>query len=277
MPGGFAGSGTVMLQQPLAPGDNAFELAEVYASAVEHYSSIGDDLRAAECVERMIGELQRWDAVTPWAYRKANEVAQRRGRTLEAIGFFEIALDLEYRQMAEVVDLQKIRNDYGRLLSHYEWLSEASISLNAPAPGDLLARLVRCADRWRQFDAEQAPAICNRTAKVLREQRGTEAEELAWNYLTTPIALQPGQSEPWVSLATTLTQKGDWKTADACYRQAFAVEPTNPEILRDQAKLYERFGQAEVARQTMQRIIDGKWQPRFEPTVRWATGRVRGE
>ena len=38
---------------------------------------------------------------------------------------------------------------------------------------------------------------CDTTAKILRLVGGKEAEALAWDYLTTPLALKPNESDPW--------------------------------------------------------------------------------
>jgi hypothetical protein len=101
-----------------------------------------------------------------------------------------------------VFDVQPIRNDYGRLLSHYEWLADAAASLNVAPPKDLLPRVVKAADRWRQLDPE-ATEVPNRAAAILRKAGGPNAADLAWEYVTTPLALKPNESGPWVSLASS--------------------------------------------------------------------------
>jgi hypothetical protein len=35
-------------------------------------------------------------------------------------------------------------------------------------------------------------------------------------YLTTPVALKPNEAEPWLTMATNLTRKGDLDLAEGC-------------------------------------------------------------
>jgi hypothetical protein len=54
--------------------------------------------------------------------------------------------------MPEVFSVEPVRNDYRSLLYHYQWLAEASRSLDVEPPTDLVARTVKAADRWRSLD-----------------------------------------------------------------------------------------------------------------------------
>ena len=71
--------------------------------------------------------------------------------------------------------MQPTRNDYGRLLSHYEWLADASASLTVPPPKDLIVRVVKASDRWRQLDPE-AQDVPNRAASHLAQSRRRRSE-----------------------------------------------------------------------------------------------------
>jgi tetratricopeptide (TPR) repeat protein len=165
--------------------------------------------------------------------------------------------------MPEVFSLEPIRRDYGALLEHYQWLADASKSLKTPPPSDLLARTIKAADRWRALDPD-VTKDCDLTAKILRTIGGAEAESLAWDYLTTPLALKPNESEPWLGLAQSATNEGDLTLADKCYEAAFAAEPTNAQILWDRAKLLERRGEIARSHELMRQLVAGDWQPRFE-------------
>jgi hypothetical protein len=51
---------------------------------------------------------------------------------------------------------------------------------------------------------------------------------------------------------------------DRAYRGAFEAEPSNAQVLWDQAKNLQEAGKTPEARKLFQRIADGDWQPRFD-------------
>jgi cytochrome c-type biogenesis protein CcmH/NrfG len=89
-------------------------------------------------------------------------------------------------------------------------------------------------------------------------------EDLVWDYLTTPIALQPNESGPWSNLAQTLRRQGNLDLADRAYTAAFAAEPTNAEILWDQAMNLKQAGKVLETQKLLRQLADGAWQPRFQ-------------
>jgi Tfp pilus assembly protein PilF len=99
------------------------------------------------------------------------------------------------------------------------------------------------------------------TAKILRIVGAKETESLAWDYLTTPLAMKPNESDPWLGPATSATREGDLELADRCYDAAFAAEPTNAQILWDRAKLLERRGEIARSRELMEKLSATEWQP----------------
>src|SRR5207302_6880923 len=104
-------------------------------------------------------------------------------------------------------------------------------TLHEPPTPEFVRRVVRMADRWRGLDSDSS-AACNAAAQIL-ETAG--AKELAWEYLTTPVALRPGESGPWLSMARSLHERGNDVLADRAFAMAFAAEPTNAQILYDRA------------------------------------------
>jgi len=196
-------------------------------------------------------------------WRLAAQLADQRHDRMREVACLEKSLDIEFANMPEVFDLSPIRNDYGKLLDHYEYLAGASRSLKTPLPADLLARVVRAADRWRGLDSEADP-ICERTARVLRMLGSPQADELAWDYMTTPLALKPNESAPWLTLGHAASRDGKLALAEQCYEAAFAAEPTNAQILWDRAQLLERQGAISHAKELYRQIATGTWQPRFD-------------
>jgi tetratricopeptide (TPR) repeat protein len=195
-------------------------------------------------------------------WRLASQTADNRSDRVRSIECLEKALDIEYARLPEVFDVQPIRTDYGRLLSHYEWLADASKSLAVAPPKDLAVRLVKAADRWRQMDPE-AQDVPNRVAAILRKVGGEGTAELAWEYATTPLALKPNESGPWVSLAWSVRQEGNWQLADKCYEMAFAAEPLNAQLLWDRAENLRQQGQLAESQRLLKQLAESDWQPRF--------------
>ena len=80
---------------------------------------------------------------------------------------------------------------------------------------------------------------------------------------TSILAMKPGESSPWVSLAWSLRQEGNWRLADKCYEMAFAAEPTDAQLLWDRAQHLEQQAQISEGRALKKRLADSEWQPRF--------------
>ena len=122
------------------------------------------------------------------------------------------------------------------------------------------ARVVRAADRWRQVDPDPT-AACQAAARILSD---LGAAEMAWEYLTTPLAAKPGEAAPWVSMAEMLRQQGHFELADRAYASAFEAEPTNAQILWDRAQVLLQAGQTEEAKELFGQLADGQWHSRFD-------------
>jgi tetratricopeptide (TPR) repeat protein len=186
-------------------------------------------------------------------------------RSLECL---ERALDAEFQKLPETIDVQAVRQEYGRLLGHYQGLVDAMNALNVKPPAGFAAKVVRASDRWRALDQGSADA-CQATARILR---ALGDRELAWEYLTTPVAFQPAESGPWSQLAAALQRTGDRGLADRALRSACAAEPTNADLLWERAQNLRQAGRGAEAREVLRRIADGTWQPRFQPTQARARG-----
>jgi ferric-dicitrate binding protein FerR (iron transport regulator)/tetratricopeptide (TPR) repeat protein len=196
----------------------------------------------------------------PALWRMAGRVADARGQTARSVECLERALALEYRDLPDVINLEEVRRDYGRLLEHYQSLARAVTALKIDPPRDLLAKTVRAADCWRALDRDEAGRPCDEAAAILRS---LGAPELAWEYQTTPIANRPNESGPWLNLAQSLQREGDFALADRAFAAAFDAEPTNPQILWDRAQALRQAGQQAEARKMLRQIAEGDWQPRF--------------
>ena len=215
-------------------------------------------------------------AASSQVWRLASGVAASRQDQVRSIECLEKALDIEFKRLPETFDINPIRQDYGRLLAHYEWLADAAAKLRTPTPGDLPTRLVRAVDRWRQLDPE-AESICQRSGAVLRKIGSADALALAWDYETTPLALKPNESGPWESLANRLRLEGDWKLADRAYEMAWLAEPTNAQLLWNRAQHLKEKGQIAESRRVFQQLASGEWQPRFAGLASMAKSAAGGQ
>ena len=131
-------------------------------------------------------------------------------------------------------------------------------------------QVVRTADRWRSLEP-QSQTACNTTAAILRT---LGQKELGWDYLTTPISVQPNESDPWLGLAESLRLGGETVLADMAFKAAYEAEPTNAQILWDRAQNLEQAGKLVTAQQLYRQIAESTWQPRFQCLVAQAKLRL---
>jgi tetratricopeptide (TPR) repeat protein len=229
-------------------------------AAVAFFQESAQLPQADELLQTLLTDAKQ--ARRPELWRLAADIAAKRDMTGRSLECLERALDAEYGKLPEVIDLQTARQEYGKLLEHYQNLADAMVTLRVRPPEGFLAKVVRTADRWRALDREQASA-CQTAARILR----TLADrELGWDYLTTPVGLKPNEAEPWLGLAQSLRRTGDLDLAERAYRAACEAEPTNADYLWDRAQNLRQAGKGPEARQLFRRIAEGRWQPRFQPT-----------
>ena len=200
-----------------------------------------------------------WSAGS-YVWRLAFLAAEKQAKWGRAASYLDKALQIEYAAVGDKLDLQAARQDYGRLLDAYHKVAQALSTLDKEAPRDLPARIVRAADRWRSVEADET-AACQGAARALA---ALGEGEMAWDYLTTPLAQRPNEAAPLLGLAAALRQQGDLTLADRAYASAFGAEPTNAQILWDRAQLLQQMGQSDHARQVYRQIADGAWPAQFE-------------
>ena len=231
---------------------------EARLAAAGYLSDAADWPRA----ERMLAPLLESPIVgrVPALWRTAAYLAEKRGSALRSAQCLERALDLEFTATEGDIRVQSVREQYGALLGRYEKLAEAVAALDQTPSDELVARVVRSADRWRALDPEPAQ-VCQTAARVLRR---LGRKELAWEYLTTPLAERSNEAGPWQSLAAELARDGEVSLADQAYATAFDVEPTNAQVLWDRAQMLQRHGRSQDARAVYRKLAEGTWQPRFQ-------------
>jgi tetratricopeptide (TPR) repeat protein len=240
-------------------------LAIAYAWASLQFNRAEMLLQPLLADDKLAGSSNLW--------RIAAAVACQRGDVDAFAVRLEKALDIEAGTNAEGVPVETVRHDYALLFEQYQRLAESLQVLHeAPEPA-LLARIIRAADHWRSLDPD--PAACSQAAAGIFATLG--ATELAWEYLTTPVAQQPHDSGTWLQQARTLRQRHEAPLADRAYVRAFAAEPTNAEILSERADFLQESGRFEEARALFRQLAAGPWQRRFDNLRQTARQRLEGK
>jgi Tfp pilus assembly protein PilF len=239
----------------------------LYRAALDFLMQTGQLAAAQPLLDELLKDPEH--AKRPALWRLAITIAEQREQHAAALAARKKALDLEYERQPEVINLEQVRREYSGLLDEYETLAKSLKKLNLAVPAGFRDEVVRTADRWRALDRDQESASrqCARVLRVLGER------ELAWDYLTTPVALRPGEADVWVDLAQTLAKQGERDLADRAYQSAFEREATNAQVLWDRAENLRQAGRQERARRLYRQLADGAWQPRFaslKEQARWA-------
>ncbi|MFH1266012.1 MAG: hypothetical protein ABIK89_09805, partial [Planctomycetota bacterium] len=234
-------------------------------AAVEYFWHTGQHPRAHTMLMPLLHDEKY--AQWPSLWRLAGQIAEARGMTARGINYVERAMQLEHENLPQVVNLQTVRQDYSRLLDGYQRLASAIATMETQPPQAFLARVIRAADRWRAIDPDPT-AACQTAARIFGD---LGEAELAWDYLTTPLAARPNEAAPWVNMAKMLRRQGHLELADRAYASAFEAEPTNAQVLWDRAQVLLEAGRSEDAKKLLRQVADGKWTPQFD----WIQTRAR--
>jgi ferric-dicitrate binding protein FerR (iron transport regulator)/tetratricopeptide (TPR) repeat protein len=194
----------------------------------------------------------------PGFWRLGSRLCVRRGLTDQAIRRLERALDLEYENLPDQIDLRAWRQDYSKLLNHYQSLTAALQPLDTQVPGDLVQRTIRAVDRWRAHDLDesQQASACARAAAILRE---LGQPDLAWEYQTTSVGHHPGDTGPWLNLARTLSRENQPTLANRAYEAASRANREDALIVWEQAMHLRQMGEGEQANQLLRRLANEQW------------------
>jgi hypothetical protein len=234
-------------------------------------------LRRAESPRRADELLRILTANEPFAadsrlWRLRSAVEAEMGQQDESVVSLERALDLEFRNLPAVIDLNSWRADYGRVLDHLQGLASAARTLGAKPPPDLAGRTVRAADHWRSHDPEAA-AACEKAAATLAN---LGAADLAWDYLTTATALPAPTQTAWGKLGAVRHAVGDLDTAERAYAVACAGEPGDALLLWDRAQNLRQAGRTAEADALLRKLADGQWPAQFAPLRELARSQLAG-
>jgi tetratricopeptide (TPR) repeat protein len=227
-------------------------------AVVDCYAQSNDLAQAEELLQPLLEQPQMAEA--PLLWRLASAVAERRGKEAKAVEYWEKALDLEYRQLPDVIELQHWRADYGRLLGHYYKLAASAKTLGIPPPKDLSTRTLRVVDRWRAHDPEQGQPCLMAAAifALLGEQ------DLAWDYLTTTVGGLGNEVVHWRGVAGELSQAGEMSLADRALVVASDVDPRNAAVVWQRAQTLRLANRKADADRLLRRLAEEKWPPEYQ-------------
>ncbi|MEQ9407352.1 MAG: VIT domain-containing protein [Fuerstiella sp.] len=245
-----------LLEQVLAQVQQDNKRPDVTLLVVEQLRQLADG-RAGRLLDTMLDCEPLQKSSELWRYAAA--VAQNLGKHQTATQRLEQAILIDFENRPDIINVERLRADYQDLMTRFEQIIDAAATLEAELPRDLFARIIRAADQWRTLE-DDVTTCCHTTARLLSK---INRRDLAWSYLTTPLAGHSGESAPWRSLARHLSQQQQVDLASLAWERAFEFEQTNPEILLEHANMLRANGRLTAARQLYRQITDSSWQPRF--------------
>jgi hypothetical protein len=238
--------------------------------------------RADALLTPMLEDKHFAEYVSLW--RLGADLSEKRQRLAESVARWEKVAELEYSRLGDSYEVATAREPFESLMQRYEKLATAIAATSQPATSELIANVVRAADRWRTLDADPT-AACLSAAKILTT---LGKEDLAWAYATTPLATAaaappagtsgaPGSSSPYAMLARQLADRGEVALATRAYIAAAMAEPKDAQVLWDYAQLLERHAKFADARAIYERLSSGEWSAENLELKRQAGERVSGD
>ncbi len=219
--------------------------------------TIDDWSRAEDFARHLMNFKKAHENASLW--RTASQIAAALGDDDESLRRLEQAMRVEFSALPATVNVEAFRGEYNKLFDRFTDYSTLMLEAGKPLPDDFMKRVTQAADAWRSIDPDSTQA-CQRTAKLLQL---IGLYDGAWEYWTTPLVNTADSSDAWENLATALTESKQIHRASQAWGEAFAAEPTDPELLWKHATLLRNNNKPDQAKKLLTQIINGKWQPRF--------------
>lgn len=219
--------------------------------------TIDDWSRAEDFARKLMNFENAHENASLW--RTASQIATALGDDDESLRRLEQAMRLEFSALPDTVNVEAFRGEYNKLFDRFTSYSQLMLEAGKPLSDDFVKRVTQAADAWRSIDPDSTQA-CQRTAKLL-QLIGLYGD--AWEYWTTPLVNTADSSDAWENLATALTESKQIHRASQAWGEAFAAEPTDPELLWKHATLLRNNNKPDQAKKLLTQIMNGKWQPRF--------------
>jgi Tfp pilus assembly protein PilF len=227
-------------------------------AAVGYLWSTDQQTRASAMLEPLLSD----DGVDcpPALWKLAAAMAQKRGLPVRAAEYLDRALDLQYAQLPDDVDIKFFRREYRQMLDQYRDAAESLADAGLAERQRLVSRIVRVADRWRALDPDAGDA-CRLAADPLAR---LGAVDLAWDYITSPLAGAEQADIPWKERGREYHLQGRYDLAQRSYGQAVEADPTDAQILWQQAQALIESGNHDRAQPLFERLANGSWDPKYD-------------
>jgi hypothetical protein len=240
-----------------------------YLRSDEHPRTSAVARQVLELVDGLLKQAKF--AEIPSLWRLGSELAHECGNESRSVACLEKALDLEG---AGVPDLSQFQLEHVRLLRYYLSLASTSRDLKSNVPGDLAARVIHAADRWRAADPGNAEPS-DLAAAILAD---LDLSDLAWDYLTTQYAASGRTLSAW---STSEDRHNGLLQRPAIAERVLAVAseefPEDLEILRDRAKNLKSLGRMDEAKAVLRQMISMKRPKEGQEWYRrWAKEELEG-
>lgn len=258
--------------KPSSAGDlEMISQLEVTMAAMQYFVQRGRVEKADALLRPLLEKNTNLVALSSEYWRLGAGIASTRGDLTRTIRYLETALAIDYDALPESIDLDEARADHLHLLGVYESLIVAHEVMKHQPPEGLVAKIVRATDRLRALDPNPT-TVCHKAADLLKR---LNRPELAWDYLTTPMAEQPGEAMAWVEFGKALETFDKLNHAADAYYVAFTLEQSNPQFLLLRLQALHRMMRIDDAKKVAQLIWDGNWHSRFIDVIREAQAYLR--
>jgi Tfp pilus assembly protein PilF len=241
-------------QQPLA--DELFN--RVLASAkpkdknavlligIEYLWQTGQFARADVLLQQVLADPKI--AERPGAWRLSAALSQRRGLLARSVASLEKAMDLEFRALPEVINLDTVRNDYRGLLGHYQQLAMAITFLDTDVADDKGRRLEREDRIWQlkgEIDAAER-ILKHRANRANKQERSDEATKEI-EEATRLLALKRQELERLQRRADLVTHQDFLAKVVKAADRWRSLDPDNVEVCQLAARILQIVGAKELA------------------------------
>lgn len=212
--------------------------------------------------------LEPWLAGSPSArlLSIASLIEERRGDRRRAAALLERAIELVYDQP---VELAALRVDYQRLVTLHGAVARA---VTGEARAAAVRRALAAAAEWRRADPDN-PALDRLVADLLF---AVGQPEEAWRYLSSAIERHPMEGSAYQTVADALVAEGQVERAEALWRRAAEVDPTNPTWLLRRVQALHALGRADEVAPLIEAITEGEWHARWANVV-WQARRLTAQ
>lgn len=244
---------------------------ETVLAAVQFFANKGKVEKADALLRPLLADEKNRSLIDVDHWRLGAGIANLRGDLNRTIRYLETVVAIGYGTANKTIDFEAARKDHISLLDAYGSLAAAHELTKVEMPAVLAAKVIRVADQLRLIDADPT-VICHEAAGIFQR---LGRDDLAWDYLTTPLAHRPDEAVAWLKFGEELERIRKLEQAAAAYQSGFELEQTNPMYLLHRMRVLDRMGRFADAKVVAEKIRDGKWHRRFSDVLNEAYSYLR--